>query len=86
MINQPTNQLTICGIGIRQDTEGRYCLNDMHKAADGNPKDQPAKFFAIQQAQDLISEIGEHAMTVVRGRGKPQGTYVCKELIYAYVM
>lgn len=80
------NTLTIDTITIRKDSEGRYCLNDLHKAAGANPKDQPAKYFANQQTQDLISEIGEHAVTVVRGRGKEQGTYACEELIYAYAM
>ncbi|MBK1673909.1 hypothetical protein CKO35_11440 [Ectothiorhodospira shaposhnikovii] len=72
---------------MRQDGEGRYCLNDLHKAAGAVSHQQPAKFFANQQAKDLISEIGEQtAVSVVRGRGKAQGTYVCKELVYAYAM
>jgi hypothetical protein len=78
--------LTIAGISIRQDAQGRFCLNDLHKAAGNLPKDQPAKYFAIQQAKDLISEIGEHSVHTVRGYGKDQGTYVCKELVYAYAM
>lgn len=78
--------ITIDTITIKQDKDGRYCLNDLHKAAGGNPKDQPAKYFATQQSQALISEIGEQAVKVVRGRGLPQGTYVCKELVYAYAM
>lgn len=78
--------LTIAGISIRQDAQGRLCLNDLHKAAGNLPKDQPAKYFAIQQAKDLISEIGEHSVHTVRGYGKEQGTYVCKELVYAYAM
>lgn len=28
--------LTIAGISIRQDAQGRFCLNDLHKAAVGN--------------------------------------------------
>lgn len=73
-------------VAIRTDAEGRYCLNDLHKAAGDLPKDQPAKYFANQQAKDLISEIGDHSVHVVRGYGKEQGTYVCKELVYAYAM
>ena len=29
------NTLTIDTITIRKDSEGRYCLNDLHKAAGG---------------------------------------------------
>ena len=80
------NELIVADISVRQDSEGRYCLNDLHKAAGGNPVKQPSKFFANQGTQDLFSEIGDHAVTVVRGRGKNQGTFVVKELVYAYAM
>lgn len=30
--------LTIANTTIRQDAEGRYCLNDLHKAAGGEAK------------------------------------------------
>lgn len=78
--------LVVADVAIRTDAEGRYCLNDLHNAAGDLPKDQPAKYFANQQAKDLISEIGDHSVHVVRGYGKEQGTYVCKELVYAYAM
>lgn len=32
--------LVISDVAIRQDTEGRYCLNDLHKASGGDPKKQ----------------------------------------------
>lgn len=31
---------------IFRDAEGRYCLNDLHRAADGLSNHQPGKFFA----------------------------------------
>ncbi len=76
--------LTVCNISVRQDTEGRYCLNDLHNVAGGVGHHQPAKYFATQGSQDLISEIGGLAVSSQRGRNG--GTYACKELVYAYAM
>ena len=36
-----TQVITIDTITIKQDSEGRYCLNDLHKAAGSLPKDHP---------------------------------------------
>jgi len=36
------NQLTISNTTIRQDAEGRYCLNDLHKAAGECNKHRPS--------------------------------------------
>ncbi|HEC73959.1 MAG TPA: KilA-N domain-containing protein, partial [Methylophaga aminisulfidivorans] len=80
------SSLVVADTQVNTDSEGRYCLNDLHKAAGGLSQHQPAKYFSNQQAQNLISEIGEHAVTRIRGRGKAQGTYVVEELVYAYAM
>jgi len=88
--------LVIVDTVISQDAEGRYSLNDLHRAAggeefpDGEPRHQPRYFLANQQAQDLITEIststdGGIPLSVKKG-GHNQGTYVCKELVYAYAM
>ncbi|SFA43652.1 hypothetical protein SAMN05216263_10259 [Metapseudomonas otitidis] len=37
-----SKQLTVCGVAIKQDAEGRYCLNDLHKAAGAEPRHKPA--------------------------------------------
>lgn len=89
------SNLIIANIGIRQDSEGRFSLNDLHKAAinDGaNARTkEPSKFLASQQVQDLIEELtdtqnmGIAPINTVRG-GLEQGTYVCRELVYAYAM
>jgi phage antirepressor YoqD-like protein len=74
----------IDGIPVKQDKDGRYCLNDVHKASGGVLHKQPAKFFENHQAKDLISEIGEFSKVTVRGRSG--GTYAVRELVYAYAM
>lgn len=35
------NSLAIAGITIKQDQDGRFCLNDFHKAAGGERKHRP---------------------------------------------
>ena len=71
-------------IVIRKDNEGRYCLNDLHKAAGGLEKHKPVQFFRQQQAADLITEIkvGNPTISpVVTKLGCTGGTFVCKELV-----
>lgn len=87
------NHLIIDSFEIRQDAEGRYCLNDLHKASGGAEKHKISNFLRNQQTKDLIAEIdrcsnlsiGQKSVNVIRG-GIKQGTYVVKELVYAYGM
>ncbi len=74
---------------VRQDSEGRFNLNDLHKAAGGNPKDRPGSFMRLDTTQSLIHEAEREnahirAFKSVTGRGG--GTFVVKELVYAYAM
>lgn len=86
--------LTICNISIRQDDQGRYCLNDLHKAAGGFKRDQPSDWMRTKQAQELLSELEEELNTpgipgispLMAIPGRKGGTFVVKELIYAYAM
>jgi len=92
------NTLVICDTFIRQDEEGRYFLNDLHKAAGGHQKDRPKYFLENKATQDLIYALAfpeippsdkiKHLEPVntVRSFFVDQGTYVVKELVYAYAM
>jgi hypothetical protein len=81
-----TNQLTIANITIRQDAEGRYCLNDLHKAAGGEAKHKPVLW--LRSAHDLIEEVGKgtDSYPLETKLGRNGGTFVAKELVYAYAM
>ncbi|WII91777.1 KilA-N domain-containing protein [Kingella negevensis] len=78
--------IQISNVTIRQTDNQLYNLNDLHKASGGDEKQQPAFWLRNKQTQELIAEIeaqGGVAVTTSQG-GKNRGTFVCKELVYAY--
>lgn len=89
--------LVIGDVTIAQDEQGRYSLNDLHNAAGGADKHSPRKWLRSQQAQELIAEL-ERELTdqnqvltdlnrpVKTTEGRYGGTYVVRELVYAYAM
>lgn len=82
--------ITIDSITISQDAEGRYSLNDLHRAAGGESRHQPANWLRLDQIKALVEEIDRssemrNAISVMRG-GLNQGTFVRKELVYSYAM
>lgn len=90
------NQLfVIDGVSVRRDLDGRYCLNDLHRAAvayGANERTkEPGKFLSSPQTIEIVEELtvtqnpGIGPVSTIRG-GQDQGTYVCKELVYAYAM
>jgi hypothetical protein len=76
---------------IRQDEQGRYCLNDLHKASGGEKRHQPANWLRMDQTIELIEEM---SIPQIRGIEQIQpvsskqqiGTFVVKELLYSYAM
>lgn len=74
---------------FRQDSEGRFCLNDLYRASGGEAKHRPSLWAENKQTKELIScaetEAGIPALVSIHG-GKAHGTYVVKELVYAYAM
>lgn len=91
-VEKPMSQLLVIdGVSVRRDIDGRYCLNDLHRAAGALDKHKPAFWLRNEQTDQLISELRisnsdtPEPVSVIRG-GAEQGTYVCKELVYAYAM
>ena len=83
------NLIVIEGLTIRQDAEGRYCLNDLHKASGGEEKDSPNRFTRSDVFISLVNELTpEMAFAPYKSQrgGLTSGTYVVKELVYAYAM
>lgn len=86
--------LILDSITIRTDADGRYCLNDLHRAAVASGANErtkePGKFFSSPQIADLVAELettqdlGSSPVSKIEGRNG--GTYVAKELVYAYAM
>jgi hypothetical protein len=105
MTNLPVNQtIRIADIDIRRDADGRFSLNDLHRAAGGAKRHQPSNWLQLDQTKELIDELRkplilavpgipgtaennnlEPVVTVHGGNG-PQGTFVVKELVYAFGM
>ncbi|MDQ8996306.1 phage antirepressor KilAC domain-containing protein [Acinetobacter soli] len=86
--------IAIDGIEIRTDAQGRFCLNDLHKASGNERKNEPGLFLSNKQTQDLVQELittgnpvvqKNHPVSVING-GNARGTYVVKELVYSYAM
>lgn len=87
------NDLVVSDVVISL-TGGLYSLNDLHKASGGDDRHKPNNFLRLDTTQKLIEEITNEisqfsdvrsALRVVNG-GPQRGTYVCKELVYAYAM
>ncbi len=92
--------VVLFGTLIRQDSDGRFCVNDLHRASGGHKRHSPAYWMQNQQTQELIAELMKevpvtgmpvteqnHPVMVVQG-GDParQGTFVVREMVYAYAM
>ena len=80
--------LIIAGAVVHQDAHGRYCLNDLHLASGGTKKHTPSRWVENKQTQELAQEIGRTgipALVTLNG-GTTPGTYVAKEMVYAYAM
>lgn len=71
---------------IHQDAEGRYCLNDLHRAAGGADKHGPGRWLRTDACKSLI-ELIKPKMAYSPIDAKQQvGTFAVKQLVYAYAM
>lgn len=86
--------ITIGEVEIHQDVNGRYSLNDLHKAAGGESKHRPSFWLRTSQAKELVLLLDSDvrictSLEVIKGNfndGIEQGTYAVKQLVYAYAM
>lgn len=81
--------IIIAGVKVKTDAEGRFLINDFHKLAGGENRHQPAFFFKRPEILELVEELNsseEKSLPVNSVPGRSGGTYVCKELVYAYAM
>lgn len=70
---------------VQYDNDGRYCLNDLHRAAGGEKRHQPSDWLRLDQTQEIIRELeipGNPGIVAKQGLG----TFVPKELVYSYAM
>ena len=91
--------LTISNSTIRM-VNGLYSLNDLHRISGGLKRHQPSNFMRRKQTREIITALNiEYSSSsetrslqpvrVIEGiqtDGIPQGTFVCRELVYSYAM
>ena len=86
----PSVQINIDGAAIHHDRHGRFCLNDLHQASGGERKNQPQYFLDNVKTQELVQELITTGIPVlpveVINGGNNRGTYVVKQIVYAYAM
>jgi phage antirepressor YoqD-like protein len=79
------SDLVIADVGIKRDAEGRYCLNDLHRASGSEKKHAPNEWLRNKQTLELIFEVSKPGIPGIQSK-QAHGTFVCKELVYAYAM
>ena len=78
-------ELIVCETYIRQDDEGRYCLNDLHRASGEEQRHRPKYWLANRQTKALAREIEKGGNPPIDAK-QGFGTFVAKELVYSYAM
>lgn len=86
--------LVIANATVRQDGDGRCCLNDLHQASGAAMMHKPGIWLALVATQALIQELDMpdsagakplcHAASGI-GEGRP-AIFVCQALVYAYAL
>lgn len=80
------NAVRIGNIVIKQDAEGRYCLNDVHRAGGANPNKRPSDWLKSDGTQRFVQELGKGGilpLVSVKGGATP-GTYATKLAVFKY--
>lgn len=82
------NAISIKNIEIKMTDDGMFCLNDLHKASGGETRHEPSNWTRTDQFAELADELFNSAKVRSwrKSAGRYGGTFVCKELVYAYAM
>lgn len=91
--------MIISSTSVRQDAEGRFCLNDLHRAAmargTATKSHRPGTFLKRPETAALVAAMEKRCtpqcitpVSTVKGGapGVTQGTFAAKTLVYAYAM
>jgi anti-repressor protein len=88
LIATRTVAMMILATPIRQDAEGRYCLNDLHAAAGAQKRHSPNYFIHLDTSKEMIADIESTGFPVVKAvethMGRAGGTYVHEDLALDY--
>ena len=72
---------------VKTNSEGMFCLNDLHKASGGEKRHSPNYWLESGSTKELASEILNTGKSAIKkSAGRYGGTYVCKEMVYSYAM
>lgn len=84
--NIPSTNMSIAGVEITTDTEGRYNLNALHRASGAEKRNGPSYWLTLESTQSLISELDEQTtgISVVSKEGRNGGTFVHELLAVSY--
>lgn len=85
--------VSLFNTAIRTDAEGRFCLNDLHKAAIASGlatlDKKPATFLRNGHARDLVAEMDSknksQSVNTIKGRGIT-ATYAIKDIFLEYAV
>lgn len=88
LIATRTVAMLIQATPIRQDAQGRYCLNDLHVAAGAQKRHSPNYFIHLDASKEMIADIESTGFPVVKAvesfMGRAGGTYVHEDLALDY--
>jgi hypothetical protein len=82
-----TDPIIISSAKIKINSDGLYCLNDLHKASGGESKHKLSNFLSLDSTKSLLDELLKAGYPAVKKEsGRYGGTYACKFVVYQYAM
>lgn len=84
-----TVAMMILATPIRRDAEGRFCLNDLHRAAGGEDRHGPKRWMVNASTHEVIAALKDENPSfepVDLSRGRYGGTYAVEDLALSYAM